>query len=394
MRPADSGHRRRILFVEANEDGTVGGSHRALLDLVRGLDRRRFDPVVLFYQDSAAVREVEDAEVHVWDEIRRHELQFHGPVGLLRNLRGVAPSVWRRMRFLRRARIDLVHLNNAPALGYEDWLPAAWLCRVPCIAHVRGVFWTARRRAARLVMGLFDRMPPVSRWLADFTRDAGVSPDRICVVPDGIDTSRFLGRVHRPPADVRAELEVPDDALLVLMVGHLRRWKGHRVVLEALAQVEEAARRRMRVVFAGTVSPSERGYADELRALAHESKLEPFVQFLGARDDVPDLMHAADVLVHASTSPEPFGLVLLEAMVLGVPVVASALGGPLEILTPESGMTFDPAAPAELAACLERLARDPSLRRQLGEAGRARAESFRIERTIERVQAVYEALLG
>jgi glycosyltransferase involved in cell wall biosynthesis len=117
------------------------------------------------------------------------------------------------------------------------------------------------------------------------------------------------------------------------------------------------------------------------------------VAFLGERSDVPDLTNAADLVLHAATKPEPFGLVLLEAMALGKPLVAANLGGPVEIVTPESGMLFDPGVPAELARILEQLVTDADLRRRLSDGALLRVQDFSLDQTVAGVQAVYAELL-
>ena len=101
----------------------------------------------------------------------------------------------------------------------------------------------------------------------------------------------------------------------------------------------------------------------ELHALAARHGLTGQVHLLGSRDDVPALMNAADAIVHASVQPEPFGLVVVEAMALGKPVVASNLGGPSETVTPGTGLLFDPDDPAALAHQLQAVLDQPSLRR-------------------------------
>ncbi|HEX2781394.1 MAG TPA: glycosyltransferase, partial [Gemmatimonadaceae bacterium] len=127
---------RRILYVEACEDGTVGGSHQALYDLVRMLDRRRYEPVVLFYQTNRWVEPIRalGVEVILFDEERRREKAPHLARDLPGRVRSVIAAPFLRAALLRRLSIDLVHLNNSPAEGYEDWLPACRLVGVPCVA--------------------------------------------------------------------------------------------------------------------------------------------------------------------------------------------------------------------------------------------------------------------
>ena len=118
------------------------------------------------------------------------------------------------------------------------------------------------------------------------------------------------------------------------------------------------------------------------------------VLFLGSRQDVPDLVNAADLCLHASVMPEPFGLVLLEAMALGRTMIAARIGGPAEILTPDSGVLFDPTLPAELTAALSRLVADPAERARIGQAALRRVEEFSLERNVAGNVRVYRELLS
>ncbi len=392
---AGRGRPRRVLYAEINEDGTVGGSHQCLLDLVRHLDRERFQPVVVFYQWNSFVKRIEDlgAEVHVWEDERSRERIRSGRFRTARLVAGVAAAIRRRVRFIRRERIELVHLNNSPVPTSEDWLPAARLTGRPVVAHCRAeVRWDDDPLRVWL-SGRFDRVIAVSRTVAESLRRAGVPPCRISLVYDGIDVEAVRSSVRTDPSDVRRSLGVPEDAFLVVMIGHLRRWKGQDVFLAALASMTPEDRSKFRAVFAGDANPLELPYAAALRSSVTALGLDGTVRFLGPRDDAPDLMNASDAVVHASTSPEPLGLVVLEGMALGKPVVASRLGGPAETVLPGTGILFDPRRPEDLAENLRLLASDPGLCRSLGERGRARADRFGIHRNVGAIQAIYEEIL-
>jgi glycosyltransferase involved in cell wall biosynthesis len=386
----------RVLFAELNEDGTVGGSHRCLHDLVRHLDRDRFDPVVLFYQANPFVERIAalGAHVVVWEAERTRERGAPGWPRLPRAAARTAAAVARRVQLLRTQRVDLVHLNNSPFHGVEDWLPAARIGRRPIVSHCRaaapadgGGF---RGRLARR----FDRIVSISAGVTRSLRAAGVAAPRIAEIHDGLDLAALRAAVRSAPADVRARLGVAPGRTLVVMVGHLRAWKGQDVLLAALASLAPEPRKRFHVALVGEENPLDADYARRLRGRVASPDLEGIVSLLGQRDDVADLMNAADVVVHASTIPEPFGLVVVEAMALGRAVVASALGGPSETVVPGSGILFDPSQPVELAAHLVRLADDEPLRRALGERGRARAEAFDILAHVRALEALYDEVLA
>jgi hypothetical protein len=385
-----------VLYVEVNEDGTVGGSHQALYDLVKGLDRERFEPVVLFYQDNSFSDRLRGlgAEVHTYEAERERERTVRrGGNPVSKTLDIAVGAIGRRTRFLRRCSIDLLHLNNSPASGFDDWLPAARFAGIPCIASAMSVAPKKIGLVKRTLMRQFDVVVPVSRYILDDWAAAGIPRERMRVVHHGVDLEALRARVARDPADVRRELGVPAGCSLAVMVGNIRRWKGQHVVLEALALLDARARGRLFTVFAGGVGTSH-VYMGSLEQLVKQHGLEPCVSFLGPRSDVPDLLNAADLAIHASVRPEPGGIAVLEAMTLGRAVVAADVGGHAEVLTPESGFTFDTSAPEALAEHLVRLIEDEGLRRRMGKSARERMENFSIERNVRETQSVYDAVLS
>lgn len=385
----------RILLIEINLDGTVGGSHRAMFDLVRNLDRERFEPLVLFYQDNRYVRSFRElgVETRVWPAVPERGRPAYRVAALAARAAAALSTVASCRRFLREHRIDLVHLNNAPTVNFEDWLPAARLLGVRCITHARGGETLRPGPIGRLLMRRFDAVIAVSRYMAEGMVRAGVPAHLIETVHDGIDLAELRSRVKRDAAEVRRELGVGPDQVLALMVGHLRTWKGQDVVIEALQQLEPRIGERLRTCFVGRAAPVEQAYRARLERSVAEAGLGERVAFLGERTDVPDLIHAADLLIHASTVPEPFGLVVVEGMGLGKPVIASALGGPSEIFAGGDGLVFDPAEPAQLARHLERLVGSEAERRAIGAAALERAQRFDISATVRGVEAVYDRVL-
>lgn len=387
----------RVLYVEVNEDGTVGGSHQALYDLVKGLDRERFEPVVLFYQDnpfSDRLRDL-DVEVYAFEQERARETGIRrGGSPFAKAADILAGAVLRRTRFLRRHSIDLLHLNNSPATGFDDWLPASRLAGIPCISSVMSVAPQTVGFAMRAMMRRFEAVLPVSRYIFEDWAHVGVPVDRMRIVHHGVDLEAFRKRVGRSVEDVRRELCVPPDRLLAVMVANIRQWKGQHVVLEALALLDEAVRDELFTVFAGAAGGRDDTYLGSLEELVKQHGLEDSVAFLGPRSDVPDLLSAADIALHASIRPEPGGIAVLEAMSLGRPVIAADVGGHAEVMTEDSGFTFDTAHSGELAAHLARLVESEELRRQVGERARQRMEEFSIERNVRETQAVYDAVLA
>jgi glycosyltransferase involved in cell wall biosynthesis len=285
-------------------------------------------------------------------------------------------------------------MNNSPCAGFDDWLLAAKLLGRPCITHARGPWFAPRSAIGRWLTRRFDRVIAISRHIAADMAANGVPRGRLRQVYDGIDTARWRSSVRRPPEEVRESIGVGERELLVLMVGHIKQWKGQHVAVEALEHLEPQVLGRLRLVFVGEAPADELEYEARLRRTVAAGGLERRVTFLGARDDVPDLMNAADIVLHASTTPEPFGLVVVEAMALGKPVIAARLGGPTEIVDRCSGLLFDPTEPSELARALATIADDPLLREELGAAARTRTAEFELASNVAGVEAVYSEVLG
>ena len=241
---------------------------------------------------------------------------------------------------------------------------------------------------------------PVVFWLHDaVTGDDPVERRAAAVPPDlAVCTSRFAQgtlpalfphvrsdvvypSVPPPPdlpperARLRAELDTPADAVVIVQASRMEPWKGHRPHLEALGRLREVPG-WVCWMAGGAQRPHELKHAAEMRRLAAELGIEGRVRFLGERGDVPRLLAAADVYCQPNLGPEPFGIAYVEAMYARLPVVASKLGGAAEIVTEHSGRLVAPGDVNALSAALAELVARPEVRLRLGLAGPSRARSL------------------
>ena len=171
---------------------------------------------------------------------------------------------------------------------------------------------------------------------------------------------------------LRKQLGVADDTVVIIQVGRLERYKGHLLHLEALSKLREQDDWACWVV-GGPQKPEEDRYLDELKQTASQFGLQDKVRFLGQRSDVSSLLAAADIFCQPNRDPEPFGIVFVEALWAGLPVVSTALGGALEIVDDTCGLLAPPADAGSLADCLRSLIQSEDFRRRLGQAGAKRA---------------------
>jgi len=176
-------------------------------------------------------------------------------------------------------------------------------------------------------------------------------------------------------AVVRWEMRSHWGDVTLVQVGRMEEWKGHRLLLEALGRLKDDPEWTLWVV-GGAQRPREERYRTGLSRLALRLGIAHRVRFAGERADVPRLLSAADVFCQPNLGPEPFGIACVEAMHAELPVVATALGGPAEILDETCGILVPPDDPAALAEALRRVIHDPTLRADLGLAGAERARAL------------------
>lgn len=396
----------RVLYCEQNVDGTIGGSYFSLLYLVSGLDKSRFEPIVVFYREHSLLPafRAAGARVLVWDKAPVFTFARHLPRGFgwlkgpatvaqkgLNFFRSFVVAVYTRARFLRQERIGIVHLNNSIVRNH-DWMLAALLTKRRCLTHERGINtvypWMARVLGRRL-----DAVVCISEAVRDNLRQRGVDFSNLVTIPNGLDPEVMLA--HSTPAELRCAWGVSPDSPLVVMVGNIKSWKGQDTLVRALGGL----RRRqpaIRCMFIGATSPLDEDYERRLRELIRSQELESHVIFTGFQEHVADFIAAADIVVHASVLPEPFGRVLLEAMALRRPIVASRAGGVTEIVAEgDTGLLFPPGDHEALSVALRRLLDDRQEGERMGLRGYERLMSrFHVSTNIASTHRVYERLLG
>ncbi|AMM14140.1 lipopolysaccharide biosynthesis protein [Burkholderia sp. PAMC 28687] len=379
----------KILFID--QSGQLGGAEICLLPLaVRCTPRSE----VLLLSDGPFRDRLRAEGVTVSVEsdariqgIKKERMKF----GTLAALPGILRQV--RMIAERAKPFDMVFLNTQKALILGAFSRA--LHGKPTVWHVHDI--VSREHFGRLHLTLIkwavkvgvDHVVANSRASADaLIKLTGLPRSAVPVVHNGVDMTRFGDDASQASAVIeqrRTALGLPRDAFLVGLFGRFTQWKGQHVAIDAIARVPDA-----HLVLVGDALFGETAYAQGLRTQAEALGITDRVHFAGFQHDVASWMKAMDVIVHASTQPEPFGLVIIEAMAAGKPVIASNGGAVPEIVRHgENGMIIEPGDASKLAVAISTLQREPEMAKRIAAQGHADAgQHFSIDRYLQQMTRV------
>jgi glycosyltransferase involved in cell wall biosynthesis len=364
----------RILYYYSSTQIDTG-SPKALAGLIEALDRSRYHPMFL----------TADAQSPLATELvrRRVELVAGGvtEVSWRTPLRSAA-AIGRAAALLREARADVLHVNE---FGWNfDIVLAAPVARVPVILHVHNPLVIETRNLNRLAA---SRVVFVSEAQRAAATGAGRLGSRSVVLHNPVDIARFeSGR------NIRDSLGHAPDDVVVATICQITPNKGLDVLLD-VARALVPRWPRLHFVIAGRAGQGHEAYAHEIIAAAGGADLAGRVQFLGSRDDIPDILASSDVFF-LPTRTETFGIVVAEAMAASLPVVTTPVGGIPEIIaTPREGRLVEADDVAGFVSALEGLIRDPEARRRLGRDARASLDGRFDRETFSRaLDALYGSL--
>jgi glycosyltransferase involved in cell wall biosynthesis len=395
---------RRVLFVD--HTAKLGGGEIALINLVTHLGPATHPIVVLFSDGPLVARMLEAGiETHVLPlnqsvvNSRKDSLGM-GSLLRVRDVIRIFLFILELRRFIRRHEIDLVHTNSLKAdviggiAGRFACVPVIWHLRdriandylPPTVGHV--FRWLARVVPQRVIA---NSLATLGTLRLKSYRNAHAVPSGLAIAPrfhvvhDGMQRSNLVAEV----------IQDTNSTLTVGLIGRITRWKGQHIFLEA-ASIVRRQFPHVRFQIIGAPLFDETDYEDELRQLATLHKLDDVVEFTGHRDDVPSLIAQMDLLVHASTTGEPFGQVIIEGMAAGKPVVATNGGGVPEIVIHGvTGLLVPMGDAAAMAQAIIRFLGNPAFRASAGRLGRQRVHDyFTIDRTADKVQSVYDGLFA
>lgn len=392
--------------------------------MVQGMDRERYEPIVFFDSSKQSlireklsesnIKTIEPtkfscrkfpAQPHrrknkeigrkVETHIGKRARQFYFSLKSFQEfVLRQAPRIRAFVQIIRQNKIDLVHTHNNLRVARPEII-AAWLTNVPCILHNHG--YLELTYFDHIFSRFVDSFIYISQDVSEYHMSQGKPLTKGKVIHNGIDISAF--KQQDDTTLYRSEFNINSDDILVGLVGRIVWWKGHDYFVKALAEVVKQIPNVKGLIIGEFRENSDTNqnieYNNRLHSLIKSLNLENRIIFTGFRSDVPSIMHAMDVIVHASTTPEPFGLVIVEGMAAGKPVIAAAAGGVLDIIEDGVNGLLVPIKDSDaMAEAMLYIISNPDKAIQMGLAARRHVvQKFTIQHQVTSVQNLYDSLL-
>jgi len=394
-----------LRVVHLNPSGQLGGAETSLLTLLASIREAGFEVALILGEDGPFRERVErlGVAVHVLPlpeglaRLGDSALSGRGRLAraavLISGVLWAIPYVWKLASAIRRLRPSLIHTT-----GFKMHILGAWAkpASTPLLWHLQD--YVGKRPLMRGLLAWHRRFCSLaianSRSVArDLERQWGSRP-QVVTLPNTVDVDVFAPHGPRLDLDELANLPpAPPGTVRIGLLGTFARWKGHHVFLRALSLLAADLPFRAYIIGGPIYRTGGSQFTfDELNAEVKRLGLGDRVGFTGFIGQSADALRALDVVVHCSTEPEPFGMVIIEGMSCGKAVIVSRAGGAAEII--EDGvdaLCHTPGDAEELAAQIERLVRDEDLRLRLGAAGRRKVEARYARSLLQReITSLYE----
>jgi glycosyltransferase involved in cell wall biosynthesis len=362
----------RLAIIQVNRHPPGGGGSEQAFHLALALRRRGHRVLFLTAPDERWRKRCGEAGLPL----------LHLPMQSRLNL----AMAWRLAALIEREGAQVVHAHKGREQALAFW--ASFLTRIPALVANRGVSFPVGRFAALKYRLRTDAVVAVSEAVRRELLRAGVPPLKVVTVYGGVDIERFEPAVDG--AGVRQELGIPREALVVTKIAHAWEWKGYDVFLQAARIV---AAQEPRAVFVGVGKGT--GRSRELDRLVGELGLGDRVRWAGFREDVPRVLAASDVCVHAATGGEGMTGAVREALAMAKPVVVTDVGGNRELVVDgETGLVVPVRNPERLAEGILAMLCDPERAGAFGRAGRRVVEQrFSHEARAARMEELYLDIL-
>ena len=385
-----------ILFI--HQSAELYGSDKTILMFISRLDKTKYNPIVLLPFDGPLKREFEknNITVVIAPVLKLYRKMFT-PTNLLKLFKEYKEGLKIIENLHKTHKFELVYSHTLAAL---IGILFASKKNIKHLWHVQEIIAKPKLYNAvfKKILALksnhkivYDSYETMRFWI----EGNEVLTQKSEAIWNGIDVNQKIQYAAQEINQVRNQFFRSDkDQIVIALVGRINSWKGQQLLLDAFQIIAEKFS-NTKLVFIGSAPPNQENFEIDLKEKIAEYNLQNRSFIIPFQEEIGKFWDAIDIAVVPSTEPEPFGMVVIEAMLSEKPVVASNHGGPTEIVIPnETGFLFHPNDKQSLADALEKLIIDKELRILFGKNGKKRAvETFSIDNHVQKFETIFENLL-
>ncbi len=367
------------------------GSDRCLYELIKGIDKKQFSPVVILPYEGILSDKLKELGIKTYfvDPWVMRKGIFHG-IKFIKYIFGLPSSIIKIIRIVKNEHINLVYSNTSVIIGAPL---ASLLCGVPHVYHLREFYDDYP------TLAFFYRsfMCFVSKKIIAIGNTVGKQVSKRCikkldVVYDGIDLNRFGSLNAAVPGEL---IELRKAGYLIVSdIGRISRIKGQELFMEAARLILDKYKNSMFLII-GDIFPGNMPFKKHLDELANQYGITDHILFTGFRNDVDAFIMHSDIVVLTTLISEALGQVVMEGMAAGKVVVAPDKGGPTELIENDvDGVLYRSGDKDALANTIIRLINDPLSREVIGKEAREKAmKNFGISKNINKIQEILKELI-
>jgi len=389
--------RKKILIIDSASE--IGGAEIFLLRFLEKLDKKKYIPQFLLLQKEGKLSnellkmgyKITNVSINfsVW---RKGQSKFNTIKLIISGIKSI-PQLLQTALMIKRMKIDIIQTSCnkshifGTVLAFFTGIPVLWTLHdfiskehFPFLLRKLLVFFSF---FAGRIIAFSDA---VSRQFAC----EGAPPEKIVTIHHGIDADNFRGKAK---GNIRKELGIPESKKVITLIGRISYWKGQEYFVKGIPKIIARYPDALFLIVGDAIF-GETAVKQKIEKLIIDMGLTDYCIMTGWRNDIPDILKETDILVHASSSPEPFGLILLEGMAMGKPVIATKAGGVAEIVVNDvTGLLVSPADSNAIADAVIYILSNPETGGKMGRAGQERVERlFDVKIMVKKIEKVYDEI--
>jgi len=390
--------RKKILIIDSASE--IGGAEIFLLRFLEKLDKKKYIPQFLLLQKEGKLSnellkmgyKITNVSINfsVW---RKGQSKFNTIKLIISGIKSI-PQLLQTVLMIKRMEINIIQTSCnkshifGTVLAFFTGIPVLWTLH----DFISKEHFPFLLRKLLVFFSFFaDRIIAFSDAVGRQFVCEGASSEKIVTIHHGIDAARFRGKAK---GNIRKELGIPEKKKVITLIGRISYWKGQEYFVKGIPKIIARYPDALFLIVGDAIF-GETAVKQKVKKLIIDMGLTDYCIMTGWRNDIPDILKETDILVHTSSSPEPFGLILLEGMTMGKPVIATDAGGVTEIVVNGiTGLLVRPADSNAIAEAVIYLLSNPNEAEKMGKAGLDRVERlFDIGLMIKKIGIVYDEII-